>query len=60
MENKDYPLLNSDISLKPNIKTSYPLAEEIVALIRNKKVSYAEACEALNIAYSGIETLVLR
>jgi hypothetical protein len=55
-ENK-YPLLKNNNMYWNNIEKSYPIAEDIVSLLSEKKISYAEACEALDIAKEGIKTL---
>lgn len=52
-------LLKYNIAFRPTLETSYPIAEEIVNLIQAKKISYAEAYEALDIAKEGIKTLIL-
>lgn len=36
-----------------------PIAEEIVKILANKKISYAQACEALNIAQEWIGELII-
>jgi hypothetical protein len=48
-----YPLVSTGIDMDK----VYPIAEEIVSLLVSKKISYAEACEALCIADNGIKTL---
>lgn len=40
-------------------KESLPIAEEIVALLVAKKISYFVANEALEIAKEGIKTLII-
>lgn len=57
--NLKYPMCQNDIMHKPYIERSYPIAECIVEIIASKKVSYVEACEALDIAKKGIEMLTL-
>ena len=48
-----------DLAFRPFSNKTVPIAEEIVKLIEDKKISYAEAYEALDIAKKGIETLIL-
>jgi hypothetical protein len=54
-----YALLKYDRTYRPTLETSYPVAEEIVKLLQDKKISYAEAVEALDIAKEGIKTLTI-
>lgn len=55
----DKNFLKGDLKHRPYLETSYPIAEEIVQLLSSKKISYAEACEALDIAKKGIETKII-
>jgi hypothetical protein len=50
---KDYP--TGDLTRK-----CLPTAEEVVDLLADKKMSYAEAEETLRIALNGIKTLTLQ
>ncbi len=50
-------LLANETIFFPHNEVSYPIAEEIVELLVNKKISYAEARETLDVAIAGIKTL---
>lgn len=54
-----FKLLNRNNTYRPYLEESYSVAEEIVKLLQDKKISYAEADEALDIAKEGIKTLVI-
>lgn len=54
-----YKLCNNNLVFRPNLKISYPIAESIIDIIIKNNITYAEACEALEIANDGIKTFKL-
>lgn len=52
-------ILSGNNTSFPNEDISKPIAEEIVKLITDKKISYAQASEALDIAKIGIGNLII-
>jgi len=57
MNKNIYNLMSTNF--RPFEEKTLPIAEEIVKLLEKKKISYAEACEALDIAKEGIQTLTI-
>lgn len=56
----EMPLLENDNTYRSYAEQTYPIAEEIVKFLADKKISYAEAYEALDIAKEGIKTLIFK